>query len=540
MERYMIREWADEGFGVLSDENTENLESVYANLPEVYFYGWFGEQTGDQMEAYLGDEKLDFVSQTTFEETGAGIYYYVLLDISGSIPQSYFNEIKEGILEIQKNLRGQDRLILCSFGEEVTLLSDGNSDEAGLREILETLDNEDQQTLLFEAMAQMSNLADGIKAEECRRRVMIVFSDGEDIAVGKKQAQEALKNLTDKGIPLYAMCIKETDRANINSFGEFARNTGGRLVLLEKGGILQASDDLTEQLLKTQELKFSADGNQVTNQKENAVLRFTNTDKTLSREVENVRWIPDTTAPVIENGATIGDRQIRLVFSEPVNGTENISNYRVRCGERDVPISGISQSDQNSDTVVLSLAENLETGTYYIECTNVTDNSMEKNPVENTIEVVSTVSEQPPETENDSGPVLLLVLVLMILTIVIAASVSKIGKKKKETKKTEENTPFSLKAQISMEGKPTVYSQWKIEDRLVVGRGKSCDIQVEDSRVSTMHFALERIGNRIYITDLKSTNGSSVNKVKLQPGQRIEVNPEELIEAGPLSVRLRW
>ena len=546
MGRISIGEWEpimaedvlqENGGQILSDENTESLESVYTNLPEVYLYGEFAGTDGSQMEAYLGEERLDFIWDKTFQETGDAIYYYVLLDISGSIPDAYFSEIKSGILEIQENLRAQDRLVLCAFGEEVRLLSDGSQDEARLEEILNGLDNGDQQTLLFEAMAQMSSIAEGVKAEECRRRVMVVFSDGEDIAVGKKQAQEALANLKDKGIPLYAMCIGETDRSNINSFGEFARNTGGKLILLEKGGILQASSDLTDELLNMRELKFSSDGNRVTNKRDTVTLHLKESDRTLSMEVINSRWIPDTVAPTMEKGEIAGDRLMRIRFSEPVLGSEDLSNYQVTLNGERVAVSGISQGEPGTDSVFLSLGEDLQTGTYYVECINITDNSMEKNPVQNSV-TIEAVVEKEPEPEDNSGPILLLVLAVLILAAAVAAAVGKL--KKRTDKEKEPQKDFVVNAEISMEGKPTVNTQWKMAGSLIIGRGMDCDVRIDEPRVSSPHFLLERKGKRLYLTDLKSKNGTRLNGKAAEPGKKTAVASGDSIQAGPVRIRIRW
>ena len=103
------------------------IEQVYVNLPEAVMYG-SGINTDELSgaEAYLAQEKLSLVKTGTFAELEEGICYYVLLDISGSIPDRYFAKVKEGIQNLQNSLGEKDKLILCAFGEEVTLAADGN------------------------------------------------------------------------------------------------------------------------------------------------------------------------------------------------------------------------------------------------------------------------------------------------------------------------------------------------------------------------------------------------------------------------------
>jgi pSer/pThr/pTyr-binding forkhead associated (FHA) protein len=63
---------------------------------------------------------------------------------------------------------------------------------------------------------------------------------------------------------------------------------------------------------------------------------------------------------------------------------------------------------------------------------------------------------------------------------------------------------------------------------VTIGRLSSCSVTIEDSTVSREHAALVRRGDRWWVVDLGSTNGTSVNGVQAaeQPvavGDRIEL-----------------
>ena len=194
----------------------ERIEQVYLNLPEVYVYGeGFSPEEVEAGEGYLSQDKLELIDARPFSETG-------------SIPSSYFRSIKDGIQALQDGLGEKDRLVLCTFGNEVSLVADGSQTPADMAGILEGLKNKDQETLLFEGIDRVAGLTDQTRGN-CRRQVLLVVSDGEDFATGKKQSQEALATLMDKGLPAYAICIQGTAKENINSFGEFARTSGGLL-----------------------------------------------------------------------------------------------------------------------------------------------------------------------------------------------------------------------------------------------------------------------------------------------------------------------
>lgn len=64
--------------------------------------------------------------------------------------------------------------------------------------------------------------------------------------------------------------------------------------------------------------------------------------------------------------------------------------------------------------------------------------------------------------------------------------------------------------------------------RALVGTSPACEVRVTDREVSRRHAALERIGNNLRITDLGSTNGTWVDRVKvveadLQGGEMVRV-----------------
>ena len=52
--------------------------------------------------------------------------------------------------------------------------------------------------------------------------------------------------------------------------------------------------------------------------------------------------------------------------------------------------------------------------------------------------------------------------------------------------------------------------------RVVLGRSRECDIQIEDANVSRRHAELRQEGTAFWIVDLDSTNGIEVNGRRVQ------------------------
>ena len=70
--------------------------------------------------------------------------------------------------------------------------------------------------------------------------------------------------------------------------------------------------------------------------------------------------------------------------------------------------------------------------------------------------------------------------------------------------------------------------------RVVLGRSKDCDVQVEDSNVSRRHAELRREGPAWWLVDLESTNGTELNgkrvkRAKLSDGDTITLGATDLV-----------
>jgi Protein of unknown function (DUF3662)/Inner membrane component of T3SS, cytoplasmic domain len=70
--------------------------------------------------------------------------------------------------------------------------------------------------------------------------------------------------------------------------------------------------------------------------------------------------------------------------------------------------------------------------------------------------------------------------------------------------------------------------------RVVIGRSKDADIQVEDPNVSRRHAEIRQEGAAYWVVDLDSTNGTEVNgrnlkRAKLRAGDTITVGSTELV-----------
>ena len=72
------------------------------------------------------------------------------------------------------------------------------------------------------------------------------------------------------------------------------------------------------------------------------------------------------------------------------------------------------------------------------------------------------------------------------------------------------------------------------ERRVVLGRSRECDIQLNDANVSRKHAEVRQEGATYWVVDLDSTNGTEVNgerveRAKLSDGDRITLGGTDVV-----------
>jgi len=65
-----------------------------------------------------------------------------------------------------------------------------------------------------------------------------------------------------------------------------------------------------------------------------------------------------------------------------------------------------------------------------------------------------------------------------------------------------------------------------------LGRSSKSDIRIKDSSVSRKHLKIFLIGKKIFLEDLKSTNGTFINSERIVPGEGFEIGARDLITIG--------
>lgn len=286
--------------------------------------------------------------------------------------------------------------------------------------------------------------------------------------------------------------------------------------------------------------------------------------------------LSDTQAPTVTSvEESAGQDGFVITFSEPVENASSNGNYKVTYDKKTIAVQQAIYDDAKNAVTIL-LDGGLKNGSYEILIKGIRDaagNVIETktytpDPIEDIAEEIETETEENPSIPDlilKWWPIVLTVIVL-ILILLFVLFLRRIQKGKVvRNEQTGELMEVGVDGVPDQEGQLHIKQdnaqppqpqqmitlwlsngrdepqciQQNINGSLIVGRSsKECDIYCDDPRMSKQHFMLSVEGDGLYVTDLNSTNGTSVNGVALI-GQR-RLMPRDEISAGNIRFKIEW
>ncbi|MBE5932167.1 MAG: FHA domain-containing protein [Lachnospiraceae bacterium] len=556
------------------------IEQVQAIKPKVRAFFYLNDETvlltPDNVEAKLGDSKVSVDKIYKWGQEG-NLYmnYYVLLDVSGSMNDDYFDAAKTEIAHFPaKHMKVGDTITVYAVGDTTELIVDtGTYNEMrDIEDKVMSLTNEADETYLDQAIIEVvedvkeNREASGNELPQSRD-VIITFTDGVNesmVGATQNEAEVALKN---SGITMYGFLEDDAEGDNSEAakkFGEIARNTGGQEYTFNADDVAEKIADLCDKLQDVYVLEGMAQDNEMSNTLESFFITiFHDANQQIlvfeGKDVLVDKYIPDSTPPQVEYIKMLDDTKLEIKYSESVINAGDRASYVITkdTGEN-IGIENVQYKDKD-DVYVLYASETLYKGTYTIVINGVTDKTMEKNPLA-----------QPEYTQEFDGPeyveekesffqkywwiILVAFLLVLILIIVIVFRVIKknkgvvvIDNKATLASNTDvkqhiilqnEEEGEKLTLVLSSKGKSVKTIQANVKGSVIVGRSDLCDIYIDDLAMSRQHFAIEYDGESFYVQDLDTTNGTSLNGIRLKHKRRLE--PNDKITAGSLDITVRW
>ena len=383
----------------------------------------------------------------------------------------------------------------------------------------------------------------------------------------------------------------------MQSFAELTEACGGTVTEFTSQETDKIFTNFKRMLGEMQVVTLMTDNNIASNKTETLQLTLLSDGSTASRSVLITEHIPDETAPEIIAVRKSGDKELIISFSEQVSGADKATAYVVTCDGITLDVMN-AEYDASDCSALISFNSDLSSGEYVIEVRGIADISAEKNPVVESFNKVIKSESDEADTETESSTqaedetsgqaeddnaadskgsssytvfiiVGAAVLILIAAGVVSAVLVKKKNAEQERIKRQQEEERLRKSSQtadrderiqqpkqnktvqlqldagrrivfeiLNVEAGQNSIVEAELNKSMIVGRADICDVCIKDNRISRQHFALEEKNSLIYVRDLQTTNGTSVNGVKLSGAKQL--NNNDIISAGSVKLRVRW
>jgi von Willebrand factor type A domain/Inner membrane component of T3SS, cytoplasmic domain len=173
--------------------------------------------TAANLSATLGANTVSVNEIKRFEETGEGVAYVFLVDISKSISPAQFKQMQAAIQTWIGGLKSGDRAAISTFGEDYALLKDFTADKQALAGALDGLAPRDMHTRLYMAIDRAVELERRVDSGLPPRRVIVLLSDGKDEG-SAITAEDVLLKVRASHLPIYGIGYSHLPRAEKGRF----------------------------------------------------------------------------------------------------------------------------------------------------------------------------------------------------------------------------------------------------------------------------------------------------------------------------------
>ena len=419
-----------------------NITGIDQDPPE--FQVKIGAPPGTYDNAKVSDIKATLNGEelvpNKIEKETASVEWIIMLDTSKSLSEEHFNAQKTAVLEVLKNLRDTDKLILYTFDATVVQKLYGNESPDAAKKVLDSIKSEGQQTAFYSAAIKLAQMAEQSQAAVC---VPVIFSDGVE-TVNKDKRAGTISTLKKSPVPIYGYYPNVADDTIKKSFNEIIKASGGSTKSFSKSNAasqlaaFNSDDTYMIELTATKSIEAS----------NNAKLTIDMGDGTvLNKEIVVSEWEGDKDPPEVITVVTDEERNtVSVTFSEIILNCKDESIYEFTVKDETLTPPKIKSISKSSPETVLINLDNVKVSGVQLTVKGYKDIAGNEGK-EKTFTV--TIDENIVKTLTNMGIGAggALLLVLIILGIIL-----KIKKEKK--KKEEAKVQAAYKKGKKIEPKP--------------------------------------------------------------------------------------
>ena len=153
----------------------------------------------------LGDTVLPCSQAVPFSDTGEGVAYVFLVDVSGSISSDRLEQMKEYLRRVTETLKDEDRVCLITLGNELAV-GDFISGRDAITEEINGITGLYDDTNLYYGISQSLQILE-TSAQSLEKKALLVLSDGEDEQAAGITREEVSDQVEAAGIPVFTAAM---------------------------------------------------------------------------------------------------------------------------------------------------------------------------------------------------------------------------------------------------------------------------------------------------------------------------------------------
>ena len=539
-----------------AEQEVVRVDQVYADLPEMQVYFHLLDKNGEVVTRTVSESNvlLQYNSESaevnSVQNAAASkTQVYFLLDISDSMPTALFASIKAELLQLYQTHSQNEKYTLITFGKEVVVQLDGDESAETIESTIKSLQNTDTRTVLYDAVSKVGELA--AERSDYTRRMIYLFTDGEDWTVGGHTQSETQDLIRQSGIPVYAFGVSSAQKKYLDALSELARVSGGNFTSVSTntvaGTMAQTRAYADAGYVVSVTLKSNVVGAQT------SAVALQVGDASDSRAVSIKNWQADNTAPVIVEVQAEGS-SLHIIFSESTLGGSSATDYIITSGSQKRTVDSVARVSDKE--VELRLSAPLYDGEYVLTANNVTDTAVEKNAL--TESYPFTVTGVPYTVAAFFSDNILwiaagaLVFAAVIIFVVarkqrkrmpatsVCAAEAEVIEAEKASEKYHIHAAEGKLVHLSISGRNLARRdiELHVEDTILLGRSSSCDVRIDDEQISRRNTELICRNGRLFANNISQTNGTMLNGLMIS-GER-ELHSGDTIVLGDTRITITF
>lgn len=539
-----------------AEKEVVRVDQVYADLPEMQVYFHLLDKNGEVVTRTVSESNvlLQYNSEraevnSVQNAAASKTQVYFLLDISDSMPTALFESIKAELLQLYQTHSQNEKYTLITFGKEVVVQLDGDESAETIESTIKSLQNTDTRTVLYDAVSKVGELA--AERSDYTRRMIYLFTDGEDWTVGGHTQNETQDLIRQSGIPVYAFGVSSAQKKYLDALSELARVSGGKFTSVSKntvaGTMAQTRAYADAGYVVSVTLKSNVVGAQ------NSAVALQVGDASDSRTVSIKNWQADNTAPVIVEVQAEGS-SLHIIFSESTLGGSSATDYIITSGSQKRTVDSVARVSDKE--VELRLSAPLYDGEYVLTANNVTDTAVEKNAL--TESYPFTVTGVPYTVAaffSDNilwiavGALLFAAVIIFVVArkqrkrmpaTSVCAAEAEVIEAEKASEKYHIHAAEGKLVHLSISGRNLARRdiELHVEGTILLGRSSSCDVRIDDEQISRRNTELICRNGRLFANNISQTNGTMLNGLMIS-GER-ELHSGDTIVLGDTRITITF